>query len=78
MITSVTCKLKTTLTYISTKRTSILTGTVTTFSPMNKHVFSAKYAILLSQFLFLILLLYTVHSLLDTNIVNHEGYIYTA
>ena len=45
---------------------------------MNKHVFSAKYAILLSQFLFLILLLYTVHSLLDTNIVNHEGYIYTA
>ena len=65
------------LTYISVKRTSILTGTVTTFSPMNTQDFSVKYAILLSQFLFLILL-DIVNNLLAISIVNHEGYINTA
>ena len=65
------------LTYISVKRTSILTGTVTTFSPMNTQDFSVKYAILLSQFLFLILL-DIVNNVLAISIVNHEGYINTA
>lgn len=65
------------LTYISIKRTSILTGIITTFSPMNTQDFYVKYAILLSQFLFLILL-DIVYNLLATSIVNHEHYINTA